>query len=223
MRQQLSKMQEMKLLLISGWTLEMVSESIALIRLLAQIQAAVESGILAMRPVADTVAKHTVIAMSATSEIIYHHCRQELRESEFVTLQLVSTQILFGHFLEARSTTSIQTVVSSRKLQGHLRDDLIRHVLSALQNRFLSLQRLQGRNLLNDEMIASAIFPESSCYNLSNCASNWTPRFMTEWHHSCIFVPYFSPGRLVKFFLTIYLHVHLRSFVTGEISVCLLT
>ena len=190
MRQQLSKIQEMKLLQISGWTLEMVSESIALILLLhpfflflcllAQIQAAVESGILDMRPVADTVAKHTVIAMSATSEIIYHHCRQELRESEFVTLQLVSTLILFGHFLEARSTTSIRIVVSSLRLQDHLMDELIRRVQSAPQNQSLSLQKLLGRSLLNDEVIASAIFPEFSCYNLSNCVSNWTPRFMTE-------------------------------------------
>ena len=54
------------------------------------------------------------------------------------------------------------------------------HATSAVLNHLKFSQRPPGRNLLNDELIASAIFPESSCYNLSNCASNWTPRFMTE-------------------------------------------
>ena len=205
--------------------LEMVSGSIALIHLNhARILVAVDWRIRALRLVADTVAKHTAIVTNATKEIIFRHCLQEEKESEFATLQPMSTQILCGHFQEVKSTTSILHVASSLRLQDPLLDDHISSVQSALQNRFLSLQRLPGRNLLNDEMIASAIFPESSCYNLSNCVSNWTPRFMTEWQYSCILVPYlFHQDAIVKFILTLYLHMHLRSFVTGEISVCLLT
>ena len=178
-------------MMIFGWTLETVSESIVLIHLLfAQIQVAIGTVIHHIQHVADTVVRHTVTATSATSEIIFHHCLREQRESEFDTLQLVSIRILFGHFLEVRSTISIRIVVSSLKLQGHLMDDLSRRVQSALQNLSMSPQRLPGRKLLNNEMIASAIFPESSCYNLSNCASNWAPRFMTERLYSCILVPY---------------------------------
>ena len=184
----------------------MVSESIGLIHHQhAPTQVAADWGILALILVADTVAKHTAIVMIATKEIIFRHYLQERKESDSATRKHVSIQSLFGHFLEARSITSIHNVVSSLKLQGLLMDDLFRHVKSALQIRFLSFQRLSGRNWLNDEMIASAIFPESSCYNLSNCTSNWTPRFMTEWQHSCILVPYlFHQDALVKFILTLY-------------------
>ena len=158
MRQQLNQLKMM----ISGWTLGTVSESIVLIHLLfAQIPAAVDTAIHHIRPAADTVARHTAIVTSAMREIIFRHCLQEQRESEFDTLQHVSILILFGHFLEVRSTTSIQIVVSSLKLQGHLMDDLFRRVQSALQNLSMSPQRLPGRKLLNNELIASAIFPES--------------------------------------------------------------
>ena len=99
-----------------------------------------------MRLVADTVAIHTATVMTAMKETIFHDYLQEWKESDSATRKHVSIQSLCGHFLEARSITSIHNVVSSLKLQGLLMDDLFRHARSALRIHFLSFQRLTGRN-----------------------------------------------------------------------------